>query len=167
MRYRSHFERMYRMNEPLRKIAVWVGCSLISIAIALAMIAGWGHFAYGSARAFPAIVRGQHFIAEPSVINAGALRPGTRQQVEIELTSLSSQAIAIIGMRSNCTCVQADEFPFELPSGDRRKFRLWVRPLEKQAGTTFSQSIDLYPGTPGPPVVVTVKGTVSKQSAAQ
>ncbi|HEX8203948.1 MAG TPA: hypothetical protein VF590_25965 [Isosphaeraceae bacterium] len=136
----------------------------MSAAVATVLVAGLGLAVFGSARALPALWRGRVLLADPDVVSVGELRVGRRDQVSFLLTNLGARPVRVNGLRASCTCVSADALPLEIPARGRRPLRLWVHPLEEQAGTPYSQSVDLYLSVPGPRVSLTVRGTVAKQT---
>lgn len=149
------------MKKLLRTAIGWIAFPALSIALALALIAGWGQLFYGSAYALPAIAKGKVVIAEPGTRSIGVLEAGGRYQADFTLTNLTSGPILVNGARANCTCVVADKLPLEIPAHGRQSFRLAVSPAKAQAGQPFSQSVNLYLSVPSPQVTLTVLGTVA------
>jgi hypothetical protein len=152
------------MSTRYRAVAVWVACGALSVATAISIVAGWGVFVYGSAYAIPALAEGRTLISGSSAVSVGDLSIGDRKMVSFDLINLDDRPVSINGMGVSCTCVQEDQLPMEIPPRSRRRLRLSVRPLPKQAGQPFLQKINLYSSTPGPPVSVVVQGRVLKQA---
>jgi hypothetical protein len=152
------------MRSRLKSALGWLGVSILSIVITVAMVAGWGLIAHGSVYALPALAQGQEVFAQPASITLGDLEVGRRYQVTFTLTNLRSEAVMVNGMRTDCTCVSANDWPLEIPPRGRHQIQLWVQPKKFQAGQPLSQTADLYLSVPGPPISITMLGTVARMN---
>lgn len=155
------------MRSRVQRLSAWFVIIFSSFFLAVVMTAGCGYFAYGSVYALPALAQGKVVIAEKSSVKDLILFIGERQQVAFNLINLSSRTVTINGMRANCTCIQAEEIPLNLPPNAKRTFRVWVKPIEDQAGKKYTQSIELYLSATNSCVLLTVDGVVSKHSTTQ
>ena len=148
------------MSTRFRAVAVWVAGGALSVVTATAIVAVFGWLVYGSIHAVPALAAGRTVISDPSAVWAGDLHVGERKPVSFSLINLDSRPLAIIGMGANCTCVQVDQIPLEIPPRSTRSVRVWVSPLSSQAEMPFLQKINLYTSTEDCSISIIVRGKV-------
>ena len=141
----------------------WALGLLLSVVLVLCFIATWGHLAFGSIYAVPALARGEVVVIRPKLVSVGEVQVDQRSNVVFTVINLHSQSIVITGLYCGCTCVSGeDELPLEIPAHGRRSLRFLISPTDSQAGTQLSQTIQIYLSVLGPPISVTVSGTVAK-----
>jgi hypothetical protein len=105
----------------LKSGLTWACSLVVSLGIAVSLVALWGWMAYGSPWAIPALARHEIVLVTPGVISLGQIEVGSKYATAVELTNLSARPVSVIGCRSNCACIGvAETLPLDLPAGGWR-----------------------------------------------
>lgn len=121
--------------------------SLTCVGFLLAFGVSWTLF--GSPAGALAYFRGDRLIPDHLEGSFGELGQGQRAVVKFGLTNASGKEIRVLGAKTECTCIFADELPLSVPPGRKRTINVAVR-TESREGSV-RESIRLFTDCPRQP----------------
>ena len=149
-----------RASKSERVALYWCATTVIIICLTLGVIVVYGCVRFGSVRSAVAYLRGQRLIVDSQSRSAGALAIGDRRFVQFKLGNHSVHPVTVLGSRSSCTCLVAEDLPFAIPPSGTRQVRVRVHPVEGQG--PFTQRVTLFTDCPGQAeVVLQISGSVA------
>lgn len=115
---------------------------MVFIALGLGAVAGWGLVHFGSIPAVLAHLGGNALIADAYTKSFGSVTAGSDQEIRFLIKNCTNKSATIIGGRSSCTCLVAEDLPLTIAPGGESPVRIKIS-TSKGAGD-IAERITLY-----------------------
>jgi hypothetical protein len=146
-----------------KKPLSWLAMTLIFTNAGLLFLVALALYAFGSFGPALDYLKGDRLMADRSSRSFGEVEQGQRLTIVYELTNASGREITILGAKTNCTCVFAEELPLSVPPRSRRAIKIAVNTDSRDG--LIQESISLFTDFPRQPVVeLRVLGRVSSST---
>lgn len=128
----------------------WLVMTLTLSIVALAVLAVWAVFQFGSIGNALSYSAGQRLIPDSTTRSFGNLwRGGESRTVIFRLTNFARRPITLVGARSQCTCAAVStSLPLTIPPSEARPLAVRVRPTNPG---TRRETIRVYTDDPSQP----------------
>jgi Protein of unknown function (DUF1573) len=147
-----------------RKPLSWLSVTLLFAGAGLVLLVGLAFYSFGSIGSAVAYVSGERLLLDRCSKSFGEVRPGERPLLRFDLTNTSDRAIAVLGARTQCTCLFAEGLPLSIPPGSRRAFHVAVKTGSRVG--KLQEPIQLYTDFPGQRELrLTVHGRILSSAA--
>lgn len=138
-----------RPRSQVRSIS-WTAMTLIFINIGLGSLVVFALWSFGSVGSALDYLMGNRLI----VLNGpsrsfGDTEEGRHPVVVFEIWNASGQKVSVLGSKTRCSCVVAQELPLSIPPGTRRPIGITIK-TESKAGP-FEESVSLFTDFPTQP----------------
>jgi hypothetical protein len=154
---------LFRPRSSLLFVYVW---TVILTGFILSVLALCGVGRFGSVGASIAYLRGERLVAESPSRSIGSVRPGEDARLGFLLRNLSGDPITVLGARSECACVVAEDLPFAVPPSGGRE--VGVRLRAPEASGPFTERVALFTDCPGQAdVVLCISGVARSDELSQ
>jgi hypothetical protein len=104
----------------------WLVMTLIFTGAGLSCLVGFAFYSFGSIGSALAYTAGNALIADRSSKTFGNVQQGERPVITFNVTNNSERQITILGAKTQCTCVFAEELPLSVPARSRRSLNIAV-----------------------------------------
>lgn len=156
---RTKTESVQTRKKPLS----WLAMTLIFTNVGLLFLAALAFYSFGSLGSALNYLGGNQLIVDRFSKSFGEVAQGQRPTVVFELTNASDRKITILGKKTNCTCIIAEDLPLSIPPGSRRSFKISVTTSSKKG--LVQEPISLFTDFPAQPKVeLRVAGRVLSSS---
>jgi hypothetical protein len=110
--------------------------ALISVAgagLILLLCVGVSYQQFGSVGKAADYLRGRRIFIEPAILELGTLPGGTSREALVTVENLSSDAVRLVGGKTECPCVVIPNLPSVVSPGESVEVRLIIRTGESDA----------------------------------
>ncbi len=111
---------------------------VVGVALFILVLLGFAAY-FGSLETAVAWVNGRSFSIEPRSVLLENCKPGAEEVVAFRLKNLTSQKISVVGEKSSCSCVFAENIP--IAAGPKETVELKVRVRLPKYSSDYDQSI--------------------------
>jgi len=147
-----------------RRVLVRRVSTLLAATALVALVSGvcyaWAIWRYGSIGKALARLRGQVLAVERASEEIPSVPPKVYLTGFWEVENLTGRPVTIVGSRSACGCVVAEDLPMSLGPRARRTIRISAIVTPPKEGDEFAQPIQLCLDTPSAPIVAVVRAKV-------
>lgn len=144
----------------------WMAMTLLltNFGLLLGIVLAW--YWFGSVGSALAYLKGDRLIADRYSVSFGEAEQGQRPVVTFGVKNTSNRKITIVGAKTLCTCIFAENLPLSIPPRNRCSIRVAVKTASRDG--PIHESIDLYTDFPEQPKLeLVVLGRVSTRSGEQ
>jgi hypothetical protein len=129
----------------------WTAMTLSFISIGLIVSLTLAFCCFGSIPSAVAYLQGDRLIANRYLQSFGEVEQGQHAVVTFELTNASSREITILGARTLCTCVFAEDLPLSIPPRIRRTISVAIKTDSREG--PIQQPVYLFTDLPAQPEI--------------
>lgn len=147
-----------------RCAALLAGTALIP-ALVCGVLYGWAIWRYGSTAKALARLKGQVLFVEPPGDEMATVPAGVTLTSYRQVENLTGRPVTIVGSKSGCGCVVAQDLPISLGPYARQTIGISAIVTPPKRGDEFAQALQLCLDTPSAPVVVLVRAKVVQEAA--
>lgn len=126
---------------------------------------GWAVWQYGSTSKALARLRGQVLFLERDSTEIPTVPERTYHTGYWYLENLTSKPVTVVGSRSGCGCVVAEDLPISIGPRARQRIGISAIVTAPKEGDEFAQAIQLCLDTPSAPVVAVVRAKVLREGS--
>jgi len=138
----------------------WTARTLALTGVGLLFGLSLASYCFGSLGSALAYLKGDRLLADRRSQSFGEVERGQRPVVSFGLTNASDRKITILGAKTQCTCVFAEDLPLTIPPRSRRSVKVAVRTDSREGA--IQEPIYLFTDFPKQPrVELRVLGRVS------
>ncbi len=154
-----------RWKRTLGRCAAYVLAAAAVAALLGGTFYGWAVWQYGSPTKALARLQGQVLILERDSAEIPCVPEGVYLTGYWEVENLTDKRVTIVGSRSGCGCVVAEDLPMSIEPRARQTIRISAIVSAPKEGDVFAQPIQLCLDTPSAPVVAMVRAKVMRESS--
>ncbi len=109
-----------------KKPISWLAMTSILATAGLLILVALALYTFGSFGAAMDYLEGDRLIADRSSRSFGEVEQGQRPTAVFELANASDREITILGARTLCTCIVAQDLPLSVPSRGRHSIKIAI-----------------------------------------
>jgi hypothetical protein len=134
-----------------KKRLSWAALTLVFTGVGALFGLALALYCFGSLGSALAYLEGDRLIADSFSRSFGEVQPGERPTLTFELTNTSDRKITILGAKTLCTCVFAENLPLSVPARSRRSINVAVKTDSRKG--PIRESVYLFTDSPKQPQV--------------
>ena len=131
----------------LRKSLRFFATTVVIAVSILVVLGAWACVRLGSLRAGFAYLAGTRMILDHQERSFGEVAGGEERTVSFRLTNFSQRPVRVLGAKTECTCMVADELPLTIGISETATLKVTVRKGSKTG--ELRETIRFYTDHPG------------------